>query len=206
MRTINFAIVRSVFTLLIGILLVARPNVAVGYLVIVIGVLFMLPGMYGLFSYFFSSGKRSDGSPVNFPIAALGSTLLGMWLMVSPMFFVSILMYVLGVLLVMGGLSQVMSFVAVRRYASVPMAVFFIPVLILLAGLLVLFNPFEAASVPFVVLGVSAIIYALTDLARLVIYRRKVRAAMDEMAAVDPDKADDEVEDVVVIEEIKDRD
>ena len=96
MRTLNYAAISSICALLVGILLVVWPEVAVNYLVITIGALFFLPGVLGVFGYFMSSGKQEAQARPMFPIVALGSALLGLWLMVMPAFFVGILMYLLG--------------------------------------------------------------------------------------------------------------
>ena len=222
MKSINYAIIRSVCALIIGVLLVIWPEEAVKYLVITIGVLFLIPGLYGVFSFFSrSKNTEADDKRKPFPIPALGSALLGFLLMVIPSFFVSVLMYVLGALLVLAGLSQLLSFASARSYAYVPMLVFVIPSLILISGVVVLFNPFQAASIPFMVLGIAAIVYSLTDLTRLMVYRRQVKdelTEMDEMreeaqtatakkataAYAEKAAANDDVEDVVPIEEIKD--
>lgn len=173
MKPFNYAVVSSICALIIGIMLVVWPDVAVNYLVITIGVLFLLPGLLGIFSYALYMRKQAPDGGNSFPVAALGSTLFGLWLIVMPAFFVGILMYVLGVLLVLAGLNQLVNFAAARSYMQVPLGVYLIPSLILIAGLTVLFNPFEAATVPFVLLGGSAIVYGLTDLVRLLRFRKK---------------------------------
>ena len=169
MKTMNYSLVSSLCALVIGILLVVWPGLAVNYLVITIGVLFLLPGLMGLVAAF---TQRAAGRSA-LPVVALGSTLFGLWLMIMPSFFVGILMYVLGALLVLAGLSQLSNLVAARAQVPVPWAWFLMPVLVFVAGLVVLVNPFEAASVPFIVLGASAIVYALTDLVRLFRYRKR---------------------------------
>ena len=95
---------------------------------------------------------------------------------------------ILGVLLVLGGISQLASLISARSFMPVPFGVYIVPVLVLAAGITVLFNPFETAEIPFIVLGVSSIVYALMDLFRLLHFRRKKG----------------KIEDVVPIEEIKD--
>ena len=158
--SVSYAVMSSICALIVGLLLILWPDVAVNYLVITIGVLFLLPGIYGLFSYFAQAKKRERANlHVSFPVIALGS--------------VSILMYVLGVLLVLGGLNQILNFVSVRKYMPVPLGVYIVPTLVLIAGIVVLMNPFQAATVPFIVLGVSSMVYALSDLFRLIRYRRK---------------------------------
>ena len=172
--SVSYAVMSSICALVVGLLLILWPDVAVNYLVITIGILFLLPGIYGLFSYFAQAKRREQANlHVSFPVIALGSTLLGLWLIIMPEFFVSILMYVSGVPLVLGGLNQILNFVAVRKYMPVPLGVYVVSVLILIAGVIVLLNPFQAATVPFIVLGVSSMVYALSDLFRLIRYRKR---------------------------------
>lgn len=172
MKSFNYAVMSSLCALVIGILLVVWPEEAIIYLVITVGVLFLLPGLMGLFSYAFSRRKGNEIQK-SFPIIALGSTLLGFWLVIMPDFFIRILMYLLGVLLVLGSLFQLINFISTRQVVKVPLLLYILSVLILVAGIVILFNPFTAAAVPFIILGVSAIIYALNDLVRLLFYYRK---------------------------------
>ena len=111
MKSLNYAAISSLCALAIGILLVVWPEAAIIYLVITVGVLFLLPGLFGLFSYYAASRHKDVEMRRSFPIVALGSTLLGFWLMIMPEFFVNILMYLLGALLVLGGLSQLINFI-----------------------------------------------------------------------------------------------
>lgn len=87
MKSVNNTLVSSICALIIGTLLVVWPGVAVNYLVITIGVLFLLPGLLGLFTYLAVLNKRKTEAPRPiFPIVALGSTLLGIWLIIMPSF------------------------------------------------------------------------------------------------------------------------
>ena len=105
MRNFNYYALSSICALIIGILLVVWPGEAVRYLVITIGVLFMLPGLIGVFGYLATAKRRQEaGIKSVFPVAAVGSALLGFWLMIMPDFFITTLMYVLGVLLVLAGI------------------------------------------------------------------------------------------------------
>ena len=180
----NYSIIRCICALVIGVLLVAWPEAAILYLVITIGVLFLVPGLFSVFGYLIR-GKQ-DGS--SFPIAGLGSLLFG----IMPAFFVGILMYVLGAVLVLAGISQIVNLSAARSWTVVPGGFFVIPVLVLIAGIVVLFNPFTAAAVPFIILGVSSIVYGLSDLINIIRFRQKKEPGMPE------------IEDITPIEEIKD--
>lgn len=173
MKSLNYAAISSLCALVIGILLVVWPEAAIIYLVITVGVLFLLPGLFGLFSYYAASRRKDIEVRRVFPVVALGSALLGFWLMVMPEFFVNILMYLLGALLVLGGLSQLINFISVRQVVKVPVLFYLVSVLILASGVVILFNPFKAATVPFIILGITAIVYAVNDLIRLLFYHHK---------------------------------
>ena len=58
------------------------------------------------------------------------------------------------------------------------------PVLVLLAGLLVLANPFAAASVPFLILGVSSIVYGVSELINQLRFRKREETPVIEDAEI----------------------
>ena len=171
MKTINYSALRSIFALILGILLVVWPDVAINYLVITIGILFLIPGLISLIGYF--SGSNREERKTIFPIVGLGSILFGLLLMIIPAFFVSILMYILGFVLILGGIQQISSLISARKWASVPLGFYAVPVLILIAGIIVLVNPFTVASAAFVLLGISSIVYSLSELFNSLKFRHK---------------------------------
>lgn len=169
MKMMNYGIMRCVSAIVIGVLLMVWPEAAILYLVIAIGVMFFLPSLFSLVGYFMK-GRQAG---MYFPVISLGSLLFGLWLMVSPAFFVSILMYVLGAVLVFAGISQIVTLLSARSHSAVALGYFVMPVLILLAGLVVLVNPFAAATIPFFILGVSSTIYGITELINIYKFRKK---------------------------------
>ena len=190
MKMMNYAMMRCVSAMIIGVFLMVWPEAAVLYLVIAIGAMFFLPSLFSLVGYFMKG--RQVG--MYFPIVSLGSLLFGLWLMVSPGFFVGILMYVLGAVLVFAGISQIAGLLGARSHTVVPFGYYVMPVLILLAGLVVLANPFAAAAIPFIILGVSSTVYGITELINIYKFRKKEEKVMP---------TDVVIEDVTPIEEIK---
>ena len=169
MKALNYSVIRGICAVLMGLLLVTWPEAAIVYLVIAIGAVFFVPSLFSLVGYF--AKGRQEGAM--FPIVSIGSLLFGLWLMVSPAFFVGILMYVLGVVLVFAGISQIIQLVNARGWTLVAPGYYIMPVLILLAGLVVLLNPFAAAAIPFIILGVSSIVYGITDIINQLRFRKK---------------------------------
>lgn len=188
MKMMNYGMMRCVSAIVIGVLLMVWPEAAILYLVIAIGVMFFLPSLFSLVGYF----MKGHQAGMYFPVISLGSLLFGLWLMVSPAFFVGILMYVLGAVLVFAGISQIVTLLSARSHSAVALGYFVMPVLILLAGLVVLVNPFVAATIPFFILGVSSTIYGITELINIYKFRKKEV------------KTEIVIEDVTPIEEIQD--
>ena len=103
MKTMNYSLIRILFALVIGLVLVLWPNTAASYIVITVGVAFLIPGVISLFGYF-GRKKSEDGVSPRFPIEGVGSLLFGLWLIVMPEFFADVLMFLLGFILIMGNL------------------------------------------------------------------------------------------------------
>lgn len=160
MKHINFSLVRIVFAIIIGLVLVVWPYKASDYLVITIGVLFIIPGLLGLMGYFIAPKDTS----LSFPIAGLGSLLFGVWLVIMPGFFANLLMYVLGFILVIGGIQQIYVVVVSRRWTTTPPAFYVLPVLTLLAGLFVVIDPVGVRNVALTIIGITCFVYAFTEL------------------------------------------
>lgn len=190
MKTMNYSVIRGICAIIMGVLLVAWPEAAIVYLVIAIGAMFLVPSLFSLVGYFVKGRQMG----MMFPIISLGSLLFGLWLMISPAFFVGILMYVLGAVLVFAGISQIVQLVNARGWTQVPVGYYIMPILILLAGLIVLLNPFAAAAIPFIILGVSSIVYGVTDIINLIRFHKKEEKIVEHEVVI---------EDVTPIEEIQ---
>ena len=57
MKTMNQSIVRCICFILVGVLLVAWPEAAILYLVIAIGAMFLIPGLFSVITYLLKKRK-----------------------------------------------------------------------------------------------------------------------------------------------------
>jgi len=172
MNKISSATLRSALSIVLGFVLVLWPEIAASYLVITIGILFILPGIFSLIGYF-SRDKSIDAPKTSFPLEAAGSILFGIWLVIMPNFFINIMMYVLGALLVLAGLLQIISLYKARRWSYVQWGYYIVPALILFIGIVILAYPFGTVTTTFMVFGVTMIIYGFTELFNTYKFRRK---------------------------------
>ena len=84
---------------------------------------------------------------------------------------------------------------AARRWMPVPGGFYVVPVLILLAGLVALFNPTGVRSTAFIIIGISSLVYAASELLNWFKFTRRRPKTPD--ASV---KAVDDIEDAQIIE------
>lgn len=152
---INYSFIRAIFALIIGLVLVCAPEDSTRYIVMTIGVLFLVPGIIVLTGYFAGKNNNSTASPQEgeavvsskrFPIEGLGSILLGLWFIISPTFFADLLVIVLSVILIIGGLQQIYVLAVARKQKKVHFAFYIVPLLIFGAGLYSLLNPAQCAT------------------------------------------------------------
>lgn len=191
MKGISNSFLRTICALIIGLVLVMFPNEAGDYFVITIGVVFLIPALLSIIGYFAMSAEERR----RLPIEGIGSLLFGLWLIIMPGFFADLLTFVLGFILVLGGVQQIASLSAARRWMPVRVGFYIIPVLILIAGLVALFNPTGVRSTAFIIIGISSLVYAASELLNWFKFTRRRPKTPD--ASV---KAVDDIEDAQIIE------
>jgi len=199
MKGMNYSLLRAVSALVIGLVLALFPEKAADYLVITVGVLFLIPSLISIIGYF-AQAAQSGG---RFPIEGLGSLLFALWLIIAPDFFADLLTYVLGFILLMGGVQQIASLTAARSWMPVPAGFYVVPVLILVAGLVSLFNPIEARSTVFTIIGITSLVYALSELVNWFKFtRRRPKPQEDQSYPSNFQQQfdDDDVEDAHIID------
>ena len=177
MKGISNSFLRTICALIIGLVLVMFPNEAGDYFVITIGVVFLIPALLSIIGYFAMSAEERR----RLPIEGIGSLLFGLWLIIMPGFFADLLTFVLGFILVLGGVQQIASLSAARRWMPVA-----------------LFNPTGVRSTAFIIIGITSIVYAVSELINWFTFTRKRPKAPGTPGA--SSKAVDNIEDAEIIE------
>ncbi len=189
MKIFQSSIFRALCAIVIGVLLIKYPQEGVTWLTMAIGGLFLLSGIIALIAYWIAKRNASEytitdkdghivnGSQPTFPIVGAGSVILGLILTLSPHAFINGLMYMLAAVLILGGVTQLMSLIAARSLGSIPFGYWVAPSLILLTGLFVILKPMETAGMPLLILGWCSILYGVIELINaLKIYRLRKEA------------------------------
>lgn len=191
---IAIGMLRGITALLIGTLLVFWSQSAVIYLIMAIGCLFLVPGLFSLLSYYRKmspDGSRRFGWA---QVLGVGSILFGLCLIVSPVFFEKSLMYALGIILSYAGLSEIIQLTAARQWVRVPAGFYVTPVLVMLTGIFILFNPIETANLPFIILGIGCMVYGLSDMVNVIKFRRRNSDVEEVQVVIDEPEKEENLE------------
>jgi len=188
MRILQSSVFRALCAIIIGALLIKFPDNTVKGITVAIGVLFLVSGIISCVTYFWARKHVSEykiydneghlvaGERPTFPIVGIGSAILGLILALTPSAFVSALMYIIGIILILGAINQYMSLISGRRYGHISFGYLIVPTLILLTGLYVMVKPMAPLNMAMLVLGWCTLIYGLTELVHALKFYRDKRA------------------------------
>ena len=190
MRVLGYSLMRAVCALVIGMILVMFPDQASNYFVITIGVIFLVPSLISIIAYLTNGKKKQQ----RFPIEGIGSLLFGLWLIIMPHFFSNLLTIILGFILLMGGIQQLASVSTLRALVKVSYRYYVVPTLILIAGLVALFNPTGVQRTAFIIIGISCMVYAFSEFFNWFIFTRlQQKSTLTEQRKVNIDIEDAEI-------------
>ena len=222
MKVLQISAVRAIIVLVTGFLLVKYREDTMTWMTITVGVLFLISGLVACMVYYFEKEKvakktakaalqegqqeEEDLKSPSFPIAGVGSIVLGIILAVMPNTFTTWMVYILSALLILGAVNQFMNLARSRQYARVPVYMWVFPTISMVVATLLISRPIETDALFFTlkVIGWAFMYYGVLEFV-LIIRMYLVRKAYDKAEAakvVTGDKmVTDGIEDAEVVEE-----
>lgn len=184
MKIIQSSIFRALCAIVVGVLILKYPQDGLTWLTMAVGELFLISGIISLIAYWFGRQHSSqytitdqhgriisNGQPT-FPIVGCASIILGLVLIIAPEKFVNGLMYVLGAMMIIGGIQQLYNLLQARRIAYVHWLFWVCPSMILLTGVFAIVKPMETAATPLIILGWCSLLYGVTELINSLLFWR----------------------------------
>ena len=222
MKVLQISAVRAIIVLVTGFLLVKYREDTMTWMTITVGVLFLISGLVACMVYYFEKEKvakktakaalqegqqeEEDLKSPSFPIAGVGSIVLGIILAVMPNTFTTWMVYILSALLILGAVNQFMNLARSRQYARVPVYMWVFPTISMVVAILLISRPIETDALFFTLkfIGWAFMYYGVLEFV-LIIRMYLVRKAYDKAEAakvVTGDKmVTDGIEDAEVVEE-----
>lgn len=84
-------------------------------------------------------------------------------------------MIVLGLMLFVFGVGEIISLISARKVSLVPWWMFVLPVIVLIGGVVIMFNPFQSAVTLFIFFGVSLVVYGISELISTIKLRKVIK-------------------------------
>ena len=220
MKILQISAIRAIIVFVTGFLLVKYREETMTWMTITVGVLFLLSGLISCIAYYFEKEKvakkaakaeqqeseqaeESLKSP-SFPIAGIGSIVLGIILAVIPNTFMTGVVYILAALLILGAINQFMNLARSRQYARVPFYLWLFPTVILVVAILLISKPMEAAALPLLVIGWAFMYYGVLEFAliiRMYLVRRAFEKTEEAKIVTGNKLVTDDIEDAEIVEE-----
>lgn len=177
MRLFQSSIFRALCSVVMGVLVIMYPVDITRWLVVAIGLMFLLSGIVSCVAYFYARKQAaksavSDSSLTDYvkselphyPVLGLGSLILGLILTLRPEAVVDIMAYILGAMLVLGGLNLIFNLIATTRIARVPVFFWICPCVVLLTGIVAIIKPDWIAGATMAVIGWCMLLYGVTEI------------------------------------------
>lgn len=190
MKLLQSSVFRALCAIIVGVLLIKYNNQMATWLIILMGVMFFLSGVYSCASYFIDSRNVSDtvvydadgrivaGMKPSFPFAGVGSVILGAILTFMPNTFIDFLMYILAAILILGAINLFVGLAAARKFASIGWGWWIMPSILLLIGIVAIIRPLSLFSMPYLLLGWALLVYGVTEIINAMMIARCRREAM----------------------------
>lgn len=154
---------QAVVSIVLGLLLAFWPGITTITIVYMLAFYFAVAGAASLIAYFRTGGARSGSAGV----LVNGILLLVVALIVFlfPVAVAGFFSLILGILLLIGGIVNVVRAIELRRYATGTWAIaLVVSLLVAIGGIVIIANPFSSTVAFVLVLGVLLIVKGIFDL------------------------------------------
>ena len=226
MRILQSSVFRALCAIVFGYLLVIYRNQMLHWTTIAFGALFFLSGLVSVIAYYAEKrraanmaerlsamsemrGKEMETPSEDsirhslmpgFPIVGIGSMVLGVILAIMPTTFIHGMMYVIAGLLVLGALNMMFNLSMARKFASIGLGFWIMPLLLLVLGVLMITKPDLFAAMPFRILGWALIVYGVIECINA-IKIHNCRKQYEKIQAAQQAASKAEIEDAVIVED-----
>lgn len=165
-------IVISIIFVLLGTLLVAKPNETLGAISIILGVVFIAMGVLKLVEYYTSDSKEDY-----LLVMALVAVIVGVLILFASDTILSLFRIILGIWILVAGIMDLQIVLEWKQFKSPYWIVSLVfAILMMLAGIVVLVNK----DILLKTMGMIVVVYGVLDIIDRIIFMRKISKFIDE--------------------------
>ena len=188
------SIIFSSLLILIGMFLLIKPETTLHAISYFMGVALIIWGLVPIIQ-FFSNKETMQYLEFSFIIGVF-ALIFGIIIMIKPNIIGSIIPLLIGIWMVINGVTKLYYSLTLNKLSSATVSII-LSIIILICGLVLIFNPFKGAIILTKIIGISVIIYSILDLVECYTLKK----TMKEFTNVSKNKKDQNVIEAVYEEE-----
>lgn len=188
------SIIFSSLLILIGMFLLIKPETTLHAISYFMGVALIIWGLVPIIQ-FFSNKETKQYLEFSFIIGVF-ALIFGIIIMIKPNIIGSIIPLLIGIWMVINGVTKLYYSLTLNKLSSATVSII-LSIIILICGLVLIFNPFKGAIILTKIIGISVIIYSILDLVECYTLKK----TMKEFTNVSKNKKDQNVIEAVYEEE-----
>ena len=188
------SIIFSSLLILIGMFLLIKPETTLHAISYFMGVALIIWGLVPIIQ-FFSNKETKQYLEFSFIIGVF-ALIFGIIIMIEPNIIGSIIPLLIGIWMVINGVTKLYYSLTLNKLSSATVSII-LSIIILICGLVLIFNPFKGAIILTKIIGISVIIYSILDLVECYTLKK----TMKEFTNVSKNKKDQNVIEAVYEEE-----
>lgn len=179
-QMVRSSLITSTLLIIIGILLIAKPEEILSLISIIIGIGLVIIGIFGVINYI---RDFKDDEPFSLDIIyGVICLIVGSILITNTKIVGSILPIVLGVWMVINSIIKAEYAMIIKDSDNKDWKITFIfSILALICGILFIFNPFKGAELITQIIGSILVFYSLIDIINIIILKKDIKDFKDEI-------------------------
>lgn len=178
------AMLKGILYILLGIVALVIPETMERTLGYMLGIVLIIAGGISMISYLLRDARENYYRD-DFVFGLVG-IVLGIIMLLKVEVIISLIPLLLGILVVISGCAKLQDVVDMKRMNSGNWIVMLMLALInLILGTVLIFNPFEAATLMFRMLGIGLIFSGITDCVTIIYFANKIKDFVQGASAVE---------------------
>lgn len=174
-RLYNVSLFTSVVVLAIGIFLFINPGTVMDIIAVIVGILFLIPGVTALVDYFKEKNQASLFSGIIL-------ILISIIIIAYRKLIESIFPFIFGIFFVINGINRLQYALSVRKeYKIGDSRPLFMAILIMLCGVIFIIYPLTVAETAFQIMGLFLCIYSILDIVNHMVVKKDIKTMSNEM-------------------------
>lgn len=174
------SLMRGIITLVLGCSFLFWPGFTAGLVVKLIAGFLLAIGCVTLFSAIAAASRSNSSIPVLIAINVAVYMIFGLLVFLFPNFFLGLIAFLFGGVLLVAGVSQLAAIYQGSRYAPVQWGMYVIPAAITICGIALFFSPKASTEMLTMIFGGAVTLYGISELLAVWKLRKAVGKSSDD--------------------------